>query len=114
MTVCRATLLWDGPADDALWLLVDPLPEYWQLEPVDGSGAIVLVRALDEDEMPTAAVVGVAILDVQRFEAWDALPDLPLRWAIGEDEPRPLADVLRRAQTALRGQSVPGTDGATE
>lgn len=114
MTVRRATLVWDGPADEALWLVVDPLPEYWQVEPVDGVEDVVLLRALDEDEAPTGDVAGVVVLDFLHFEAWEALPDLPWRWAIGEEEPRLLTDVLRQAQAALRDQPGPETDGAVE
>ncbi|MCS6801924.1 MAG: hypothetical protein RMM58_08295 [Chloroflexota bacterium] len=114
MSIRRASALWDGPAEDVLWLLIDPLPEFWSIEPVDQHGRVALLRALDERELPTEELAGIEVAGFLSFEAWDSLPDLPGRWAIDGDEPRPLVEALRRVQAALRGQLLPAGDGAAD
>jgi hypothetical protein len=110
MRVQRAVLIWDGPAEDVVWLLTDPMPELWQADPIDATGRVSLLRALDEGEAPTEELAGVEVLDFLDFEAWETLPTLPVRWAIGDDEPRSLVEVLQTAQAAWRAQSA-GRDG---
>ncbi len=114
MSVRRASLLWDGPAEDVVWLLADPPPDFWLIERIADAAGVSLLRALDEQEAPTDEIAGVEVIDFLAFDAWEALPDLPVRWEVGDDEPRPLADVLRAAQARLRAQQRPGADGAAE
>jgi hypothetical protein len=113
MSTRRARIIWDGPAEDVIWLLIDPPPDFWQVEPVAGSSGVSLLRILDEREMATDSFAGVEIVDFLRFEAWETLPDAPEHWQVGDDEPGSLAAVLRRAQATLRSQSLPGLADAT-
>lgn len=63
---------------------------------------VVIFRELDANEEPTGRVAGIEILDLLRFDQWDALPRFPLLWQAPGQEPLPLVDLLQRLQPELR------------
>ncbi|MFN8534149.1 MAG: hypothetical protein U0556_11440 [Dehalococcoidia bacterium] len=104
MTVRRAAVFWDGPAEDAVWLLMDPGPELW--ERVVLTDRVALLQALDEYEQPTGDLAGIEVGGFLGFDAWDSLPDLPIRWQVGNDPPRSLEELLPIVQVGLLAQQA--------
>lgn len=105
MDSVRASITWDGPAVDILRVFVEPSPSSG-VEVHDE--AVVLFRALDEEEEPTGEVTGVEIVTFLSYDQWDALPDLGILWQVPGWEPLPLVEVLKRKQQELRQRHKAG------
>ncbi len=100
MDVVTASFMWGGPDHDVLCVFVEPTPEPWGTQIVDGD--VSVFRVLDEHEEATGPVAGVEVIDFLRFDDWNALPRLDLLWQIPGWEPLPLDALLRREQAILR------------
>ncbi|CAN5185673.1 hypothetical protein BH23CHL1_BH23CHL1_21660 [soil metagenome] len=57
---------------------------------------------LDENEPETGEITSFEVLGFLGFDRWDALPELPILWQVGDWEPLPIADLLKRRQTLLK------------
>jgi hypothetical protein len=107
--IVKATISWDGPDHDVLYVFVEPTPKWgvtWDDFPDDEIiSSVAVLRELDDNDEPIGRVAGIEILDFLRFERWDAMPCLPLLWQVPGSEPLPLVDLLQRLQAELHGQA---------
>lgn len=103
MEIVRASATWSQDVDRyCLW--AEPQASSFVPEPFDDDPAAVLLIELDEAGCDTGRIAGVEIA-LLAFDRWNTVPRLPLLWQLPQQEPLPLAELLRREQKALRQQS---------
>ena len=105
MDTVKASVMWAGPRNDLLQVLVEPMLGFGSTSedvPDEILDDVVVFRELDANEEPTGRVAGIEILDFLCFHRWDAVPRFPLLWQLPGWEPLPLVDLLRRLQPELR------------
>ncbi|MDP9477279.1 MAG: hypothetical protein M3R38_16630 [Actinomycetota bacterium] len=104
METVKADLSWSGPDHDVLTLFVVPRPEEWTPVSIDGESSLFVVADRDDSEISDKEeeVAGAEIVGFLGFEEWKELPDLNLLWQVGDGEPLPLEELLKRKQRELR------------
>lgn len=100
MQTTRASIVWPGPKIDVLRLFMEPVPALWEADPIDDAFAVYLT--LDDNEQETGGIADFEVLGFLGFDRWNALPELPILWQVGNWEPLPIADLLQREQALLR------------
>lgn len=107
METVEASIMWDGPERNILCVFREPTP-LWEADPSEQSDDVYILLALDDEEQETGEVAGIEILDFLSFADWDALPELPVLWKVGNTPALPLAELLRNVQAELRKQAKAG------
>ncbi len=106
METVKADLSWSGPDHDVLTLFVVSRPEELVPVSIDGESSLFVVGSTDEDDSEISGkeeeVAGAEIVGFLGFEEWKELPDLNLLWQVGDGEPLPLEELLKRKQRELR------------
>ena len=90
---------WSGPERNILIVFVEPRPSDYLAVSIDGESSLFV--AVDEDDRETGEAVGAEIIGFLDFDQWDELPDLDLLWQVGDQEPLPLDELLKRKQREL-------------
>ena len=98
---------------DVLRVFVEPAIMEWIVDPLEEALDVAFFLEVDDAEAKepkeTGRIAGVEIVGFLEFDQWAALPDLPLRWQLGDWEPLPLVDLLKRLQSELRARAEAGT-----
>jgi hypothetical protein len=112
VTTVGASICWDGPERDILIVFVEPAIMEWIVDPLEEALDVAFFLEVDDAEAKepreTGRIAGVEIVGFLEFDQWAALPDLPLHWQLGDWEPLPLVDLLKRLQLELRARADAG------
>lgn len=110
MEIIKASVSWDSPERDMLYVFREPTPALWDADPIDEGNQFFLFRTLNEAETETGEIAGLQVIGLLQFDRWEDLPRLPIHWQLPGWEPLPFDELLKRVQKELRQQTVAATD----